>query len=261
MDLNLKGKSVLITGGSKGIGLATAMSFAAEGCRVHIAARNAADLDAAKAKINAAHKVTVTCHAVDLSASADARKLAQDCGAIDVLVNNAGAIPGGSITAIDEDKWRKAWDLKVFGYINLTREIYAAMCARKSGVIVNIIGMAGDRPSAGYIAGAAANAGLMAFTRALGAEGPDHGVRVVAINPGMTQTDRLVTLLKTDAQTKLGDAARWEELLRERVKSLPFGRAGKPEEIGDVAAFLASSRASYISGQVINIDGGNGWRK
>ncbi len=261
MDLGLTGRRVLITGGSKGIGLATAMSLAGEGCHVHLAARNQADLDAAKANVLAAHKVNVVCHAVDLSKSADARKLAEACGDIDILVNNAGAIPGGNIAAIDEEKWRKAWDLKVFGYINLTREIYTKMCRRKSGVIVNIIGMAGDRPSAGYIAGATANASLMAFTRALGAEAPDFGVRVVAINPGMTQTERLVTLLKNDAQTKYGDASRWEELLRERVKQLPFGRAGRPEECGDLAAFLASDRASYISGQVINIDGGNGWRK
>src|ERR1700674_3772901 len=160
MDLNLTGKTALVTGGSKGIGLATATSLAAEGCSVHIAARNQADLDAAKAKITAAHKVKVTCHAVDLSKPADARKLALECGELDILVNNAGAIPGGSIAAIDDEKWRKAWDLKVFGYINLTREVYAGMCSRKSGVIVNIIGMAGERPSAGYIAGAAANAGL-----------------------------------------------------------------------------------------------------
>ncbi|HTP95341.1 MAG TPA: short-chain dehydrogenase/reductase [Burkholderiales bacterium] len=261
MDLGLGGKTALITGGSKGIGLATAMSFAAEGCNVHLAARTAADLETAKAKILAAHKVGVTTHAVDLSQAAAARKLAQDAGDIDVLVNNAGAIPGGSIAAIDDEKWRKAWDLKVFGYINLTREVYARMQARKSGVIVNIIGMAGERPSAGYIAGATANAGLMAFTKALGAEGPDFGVRVVAINPGMTQTERLVTLLKTDAQAKYGDASRWEELAQERAKQLPFKRAGRPEEIGDVAAFLASDRASYVSGIVVFVDAGNHLRK
>src|SRR3546814_7125487 len=103
---------------------------------------------------------------------------------IDILINNAGAIPVGTLDAMDDATWRAAWELKLFGYIDLTRAIYPAMCRRGHGVIVNVVGYAGERPSSGYIAGSIANAGLMAMTRGLGGVSLDHGVRVVAVNPG-----------------------------------------------------------------------------
>jgi len=252
MDLKLSGRTALITGASKGIGLGVAQSLAAEGCHLHLASRNAADLDAARAKIVAAHKVNVTSHALDLGVSENARKLGQACRDADILVNNAGAIPQGTLTGLDEKVWRDSWDLKVFGYINLSRELYAAMCERKRGVIVNIIGGAGERPTAGYVAGSMANASLMAFSRALGAESPNHGVRVVGLNPSATATDRGVTRWRNLAQKEFGDPERWREL----TKGFPFGRPATVEEIADVVAFLCSDRASYMSGTVIQVDGG-----
>src|SRR5215207_5296346 len=126
MDLGLKGRTALITGGSRGIGLGTALTLASEGCNVHLASRNAKDLEAARQRITDVHDVEVTCHAMDLSASENIRKLAQASLHVDILVNNAGAIPHGRITAVDEKTWREAWDLKVFGFINLIREIYPA---------------------------------------------------------------------------------------------------------------------------------------
>src|SRR5687767_12609097 len=123
MDLGLKGKSVLITGGSKGIGLACARAFAAEGGNVHLAARDAARLEAAKAELNG----RATLHAVDLRDGAALRKLAVACADIDILVNNAGDIPGGTLESVDETRWRHAWELKVFAYINLSRELHARM--------------------------------------------------------------------------------------------------------------------------------------
>ena len=257
MDLNLSGRTALITGGSRGIGFGVAQGFAAEGCHLHLTSRNAADLDAARSKILAAHRVNVTCHALDLAASENARKLGQACKDVDILVNNAGAIPQGSLTGLDEKLWRDSWDLKVFGYINLSRDIYAAMCGRKRGVIVNIIGGAGERPTAAYIAGSMANAGLMAFSRALGAESPNFGVRVVGLNPSATATDRGVTRWRNQAQKDLGDPERWREL----TKSFPFGRPATVEEIADVVAFLCSDRASYVSGTIISVDGGAAARK
>lgn len=252
MDLKLAGRTALITGGSRGIGLGIAQSLAAEGCHLHLTSRNAADLDAARGKIIGAHKVNVTCHALDLGVSENAKKLGQACRNVDILVNNAGAIPQGTLSGLDEAKWRESWDLKVFGYINLSRDIYTAMCERKRGVIINVIGGAGERPTAGYIAGSMANASLMAFSRALGAESPNHGVRVVGLNPSATATDRGVTRWRNLAQKDLGDPERWREL----TKGFPFGRPATVEEVADVVAFLCSDRASYISGTIIAVDGG-----
>jgi hypothetical protein len=252
MDLKLTGRTALITGGSRGIGLGVAQALAAEGCNLHLSSRNATDLEAARGKILAAHKVNVTCHALDLGVSENARKLGQACRDVDILVNNAGAIPQGTLTKLGEKAWRDSWDLKVFGYINLTREIYAAMCERKRGVIVNIIGGAGERPTAGYIAGSMANAGLMAFSRALGAESPNFGVRVLGLNPSATATDRGVTRWRNQAQQDLGNPERWREL----TKNFPFGRPASVEEVSEVVAFLCSDRASYMSGTIVAVDGG-----
>ena len=252
MDLNLTGRKALVTGGSKGIGRATARLLAAEGCDIVLVARTAGDLEKAEGEIRAQHNVAVTTVALDLSNGEAARGLARDFPDIDILVNNAGAIPGGTIEEIDEPRWRQAWDLKVFGYINLTRAYFTRMKARGRGVIVNIIGSAGERMDSHYIAGSSANASLMAFTRALGAAAPDVGVRIVGINPGPVATDRLVTLLKKRAQDNLGDAGRWQEL----VKPMPFARAATPEEIAAMAAFLASDLSGYTTGTIITIDGG-----
>ena len=257
MELGLKGRTALVTGGSRGIGFGAAQVFAAEGCNLHLAARSAADLEAARKKITAAHPVSVTCHAVDLGVSENAIKLANECGPLDILVNNAGAIPQGTITALDEKAWRAGWELKVFGFINLTREVYRAMCERKSGVIVNVIGAAGERPSAGYVAGSMGNAALMTMSRTLGADSPQHGVRVLGVNPGATATDRGIIRWRNDATQKLGDPERWPEL----TKGMPFGRPASVEELANVIVFLASARASYVTGTVVSVDGGASWRK
>lgn len=252
MELNLKGRTVLITGGSKGIGYAAAEGFAAEGCHLHLVARTEEDLDAAKQKLHAVHGTEVAVHPMDLSQPGAVERLITACPDADILVNNAGAIPGGNLDAIEEDRWREAWDLKVFGYINMTREYYRRMRERGGGVIVNVIGLAGERPDAGYVAGSAGNASLMAFTRAVGSRSLDEGIRVVAVNPGLVETDRATTLLQTRAELQLGDRERW----REFYKELPLGRAAKPEEVADLVVFLASERASYITGTVHTLDGG-----
>lgn len=239
MDLNLRGKRVLVTGGSKGIGRACAEAFAAEGADVRIASRNPGEQK---------HPAK----AIDLSQKGAAEALADWAGELDILVNNAGAIPGGSLLKVDEETWRKAWDLKVFGYINLSRRVYARMKERRAGVIVNIIGSAGEKLDAAYIAGSTANAGLMAFTRALGGASHADGIRVVGINPGPIATDRLKSLYRQRAETLLGDASRYEELFA----NMSFGRPGTPEEIAAAVLFLASERSAYTSGAVLTIDGG-----
>ena len=256
MDLRLTGKSVLITGGSKGIGYACAESFAAEGCNVHLAARSRQNLDEARNRLRQRFNVSVDLHAVDLADGDAARGLVKACSDVDVLVNNAGAIPRGDVETIDEAKWREVWNLKVFGYINTTRAMLTEMKARKRGVIVNIIGLAGEMPNYDYAAGSMGNASLMMFTRTVGSKSIESGVRVVAINPPATRTDRMLTLLRGQAQQQLGDPERWPEL----TKHMPFGRPAEPDEVADLTVFLASDRASYISGVVVTLDGGQAAR-
>jgi NAD(P)-dependent dehydrogenase (short-subunit alcohol dehydrogenase family) len=252
MDLDLAGKSVLITGGSKGIGRAAAEALAAEGCNLVLVSRTAADLEAVRAGIIRSANVRVDVVPADLSVSANVTKLAEAFPDIDILVNNAGAIPGGNLIEIDEAKWRAAWDLKVFGYINMCRAFYARMKARRAGVIVNVVGAASQTRDPDYICGVAGNSALTAFSQSLGSASPRDGVRVVAINPGPVATDRLVTLFRKKAQDKNGDPDTWREL----VKPLPFSRAASPEEIAAAIAFLASERSGYTSGTVLTIDAG-----
>jgi NAD(P)-dependent dehydrogenase (short-subunit alcohol dehydrogenase family) len=257
MELDLKGKTALITGASRGIGFGAARVLASEGVNVHLTSRTAADLEAAKKKIADAYKVNVTCHPCDLGAEGAAEKLAREVGDIDFLVNNAGAIPQGTVVSLDEKTWRKAWDLKVWGFINLTREYYGRMAARKSGVIVNVIGAAGERHSSGYIAGSMGNASLMALSRALGADSHKDGIRVVGINPGAIETDRQVVRLQARSEKELGDAKRWREL----VTHHPFKRLGTVDEIANMVAVLCSDCSGYTTGCVITIDGGASHQK
>jgi 3-oxoacyl-[acyl-carrier protein] reductase len=252
MDLHLRGKTALITGASKGIGRGSAEALAEEGVNVILVSRTQADLDAVRESIAARWNVRAEVHAFDLSDSSNVDRLAALHPDIDILVNNAGAIPGGDLQEIDEARWREAWDLKVYGYINMCRRFYALMKPRGRGVIINILGMAGERMDSGYIAGSTGNAGLMAFTRILGGAASTDNLRVLGINPGAIATDRLVAIMKKRAQDRLGDASRWEELM----KPLPYGRAGTVEEIGWMVAFLASDRSAYTSGTIITIDGG-----
>ena len=157
MDLGLRGRKALVTGASKGIGRACAEVLAEEGVDVALVSRTAADLERARAEIAGKHNVGVRVFALDLSDSGNVDRLAAECADIDILVNNAGAIPGGNIDAIDEARWRQAWDLKVFGYINMTRRFYALMREKRRGVIVSILGAAGENPDFDYIAGSSGN--------------------------------------------------------------------------------------------------------
>lgn len=252
MDLNLKGRSVLITGGSRGIGESIADTMAQEGCSITLAATDAAKLEQVADAIKTRHGVAVTTHAFDLSKHDNIKALADAAGDCDILVNNAGAIPRGSLYEVTPEAWRQGWDLKVFGYIDLTRYILPRMTARKSGVIVNICGMAGERPEPRYIATCCGNAALMMFTQCLGGESVRDGVRINAINPGPIMSDRHRRGAERVAERELGSKDRWPEL----YQRFPIGRPGRVEEVAYMAAFLASDLASYISGEIIRIDAG-----
>ena len=254
MDLKLNGRRVLITGGSKGIGAACASVFLAEGCSVVLVARDAARLAATAQGLGEANRVA-TC-AADLSQSAERERVAGAYPDIDILVNNAGAIPGGGLLDLSMETWDQAWALKVMGYIHLTKLYLAGMKEKKAGVIVNVIGGAGRSPRYDYVCGGTGNAALMAFTSAVGGKSVDWGVRVFGINPSQTRTDRIISLSKGRAQAKFGDEARWEEMLT----GLPLDRLIEPEEIANAAAFLASPACGYVSGTVLDVDGGAAYR-
>jgi len=252
MELQLTGKRALITGGSKGIGRGVAELLAREGCHLHLAARTQADLEKAKRELEQAYPIEATIHPIDLSNSENCRTLAKAAQGVDILVNCAGAIRAGNIEMVDEQTWLEGWNLKLFGCINLTREFYPAMCRRGSGVIVNVIGNAGERPVANYLSGSIANAALIALTKALGAESLDRGVRVVGVSPGQIATERLERQQRIKAQQVLGDPDRWRDML----KDLPQGRPGTVEECASVVVFLASPLAGWVSGSVVTVDGG-----
>lgn len=251
MDLQLRGKRALITGASKGIGRASAETLAEEGCDIVLVARDAATLEQAASEIRGRRQVKVEVIAADLSRQDEVERVAQDAGAVDLLVNNAGAIPPGDLLAVDDATWRAAWDLKVFGFISLTRALYPHLKACK-GVVVNVIGSAGETFDPGYITGVAGNAALMAFTRALGRGGHKDGIRAVGINPGPVATERLLRLQRHRAEQELGDAERWRELFAK----MPYGRPAEPEEIAAAVAFLASPRSAYTNGTILTINGG-----
>ncbi len=252
MNLQLEHKRVLITGGSKGIGLSIALAFAEEGAQPVLVSRHKSNLEHAVSEIKQRTSIVPEVIEQDLGAAGAAEQLYAQVGSIDVLVNNAGAIPGGSLHDIDEVKWRAAWELKLFSYINLTRVYLADMEQRGSGVIANIIGMAGVAPRYEYICGSAANAALIAFTQGLGGGSVRKGVRVFGINPSPTRSDRMQQMLQNQAQAKWGDPNRWQEL----TTAFPFSRLAEPNELSKLTVFCASPLCGYLSGSVLNVDGG-----
>ena len=253
MDLHLTAKRAVVTGASKGIGRAVATSLAREGCDLVLVSRDAVALGRAAEELRAESGRTVDVIAADLSKRADVERVAAGVDGLDILVNNAGAIPPGTVLDVSDATWRAAWDLKVFGYIGLTRALLPRLIERK-GVVVNVIGAAGEYFDPNYVAGSTGNAALMAFTRSLGKAAPKDGMRVVGINPGPVGTDRIEMLLRARALRAFGDEGRW----REFHESMAFGRPAEPAEIADAVAFLASPRSGYTTGTVLTIDGGGG---
>ncbi len=252
MELGLSGKVAIVTGGSKGIGRATAIGIVAEGGSVLACARGKEALDETAALARRNESGRVETFQADLTRIDDVKRVVARCidlfGRVDILVNNAGSARPGEFLKITDDEWLEDWTLKFFGYVRMAREVFPHMQRRKSGVIVNVIGTGGLRPSGGYMVGGAANAALNHFTKALADEGAKHRVRVVGVNPGPILTDRLRLFTER--------AARGRDLNEVLARMTPLGRPGNPEEVADLVMFLASDRAAFIHGANITIDGG-----
>ena len=257
MELGLAGRKVIVTGASKGIGRATAEVFANEGADLVLAARSGGPLTETTRDLAATTGRRVEPFTADLSRDDERQRLFDAHGDADILVNNAGAIPAGDLANVSMEDWRAGWELKVWGYIHLCKLFVPAMSARRQGTVVNIIGMGGRAVSPGYIAGASGNAALIGFTNALGAQTPASNVRVFGINPSPTLTDRIVTMSRRRAEIAFGDPERWQETLDEQ--GMPFGRLKRPEEVGALAAMLCAPQVHYLSGTVIDMDGGGQW--
>jgi len=256
MNLDLQDKIVVVTGASKGIGYACAEAFAREGARVALVSRSAANLDAALAKFPVTRHPPVVIVA-DLTRAADAERMAaeaeRDLGAIDILVNSAGAARRYAPADLDADAWHAAMDAKFFSYIHPLDAVLKRMVARGCGAIVNIIGSGGKVANPVHLPGGAANAALMLATTGLAAAFASKGIRINAINPGATLTGRVQEGLAVEAKmTGLPEA----ELLKRNEAKIPLGRLGTPEEVARVALFLASAAASYVTGAIVPMDGG-----
>lgn len=252
MQLDLAGKTALITGASQGIGHATAKVLAEEGCNLHLAARNGAALEALKAEIEAEHDVAVTTHAMDLRTTEAMIALDDAAGDYEILINNAGDIPAGGLLDVSDEALHLGFELKVFGYISLSRQFWKKRAGKEGSVIVNVIGNSGENWDASYYAGSTGNAAMMSFTKAIGGRSLDQGIRVVGVNPGPVDTPRMLKIMKRKAIDMLGDESRWEELF----DKYPAKRPATAREVADLCAFLASPVAGYISGTIVTIDGG-----
>ena len=251
MNLDLDGCGVLVTGGSKGIGLACARGFLAEGARVAIASRSEANLSDARAALG--EVITV---AADLADAAAARAMIDrvegELGPIDILVASAGAARRTPPDELTPAAWRSAMDAKYFTYINVIDPLVKLMAARGRGVIVNIVGNGGKVASPIHLPGGAANAALMLATVGLANTYAATGVRLLAINPGLTRTTRVSEGMQADAARQGISEA---EALQRSIDRIPLGRLAEPEEIAAMAVFAASPRASYLTGVVITMDG------
>lgn len=255
MDLNLQNKVVIITGGSRGIGLACAHAFAGEGAKVGIVSRDPAGLRAAVEKL-AQSGYEVAAEPADLqdadSAEAAFRSIESKLGPVDVLINSAGGAKRVVPAELNAKAWRVAMDAKYFTYMHAMDAALKTMVARRQGAIVNIIGTGGKVASPAHLPGGAANAALMLVSSGLASAWGKHHIRVNAINPGATYTDRVKNALETESKLTGKPEA---EILKANEDRIPLGRYAHPEEIARTALFLASDCASYVTGALVTMDG------
>ena len=256
MELGLKGKNVLITGGSQGIGRASAELFASEGANLALAARTQETLDRAVEEIQANHDVQVVGLAGDMTQTEDVNRVVSQAieglGSIDVLVTCAGSSPGGLIENLTDEEWYSSLDLKFMGYVRALRAVLPHMRERRSGAVVMVVGNDGIKPTYWETTAGAANAAGINVASSMAEQYAPHGIRVNTVNPGPVDTDRWDGLEKAMARDM---NITQEEAHQFAVNSIPLGRIARPDEIADLVVFLASERASFINGAHIVIDG------
>lgn len=252
MDLQLSGKVAIVTGASKGIGRAIAETLAAEGMKLVLAARSRDLLEQLAGKLKTeclVQDVDLRDPAVPATVIAAAQKR---FGKLDLLVNNAGATKRGDFLALTDEDWSDGFALKFYGAMRLSRAAWPLL-KESQGAIVNIVGIGGRTGSAEFAIGGAVNAALLNLTKVLADRGIGDGVRVNAINPGTIATDRLQVRIRSFAQEQGIDEA---EAARRMPRAMGVARFGKPAEIAEAVAYLASARAAYLQGAILDVDGG-----
>ena len=254
MDLELGGKVALVAGGSRGIGAATARRLFEEGAFVAVAARDGAALDVMSRTLGPDRGLTI---AADFSRGADAdasvKATVERFGRIDILVVSIGAAQGGLFWTLDDPTWAAAFDLKFMGMVRLLRAAAPIMREQRFGAIVAVVGNNGRQPHPRMLPGSAANAACLAVVKGLGDELAPYGVRVNAVNPGPTRTDRWGVLMRNLAAAN-GRSVAEEEA--EYLARIPIGRISEPEEVADLIALMASDRFATMTGASITADGG-----
>ena len=256
MDLGLRDRVALVTGGSKGIGKATALALAREGAHVAVCARGKELLDSVAAEIAAETERTVLPIVADLNKEEDAqhfvRAAVEHFGRLDILVNCAGNSPGGTLQNLEESQWMESLNLKFMGYVRTTKAAVGHMKERRWGRIINVIGNDGVKPIYFELTPGAANAAGINFTIAIAEELAPHGITVNAVNPGPVDTERWWGLVRTLArEMNISE----NEAQERAVRSMPMGRLCTAEEVADVVVFLASERASFVTAASIAVDG------
>jgi len=257
MDLGLKGKVALVTGGSKGIGKAVAHGLAEEGAKVAICARGQIDLDRAVGDLAKSTGSEVFAVAGDLTTESGVKKIVDATiakfGRIDILVNNAGAAPGGLLLDLTEEDWQQALQLKFMGFVRCMKAVIPYMLKQGRGRIVNVVGNDGVKPIGIELTPSAANAADLAVTVALAEQYGRNNICINAINPGPVATERWDGLISGIARVRKISV---DEAQERAERSIPLGRICTPEEVANVVVFVASERASFMNGAIITLDGG-----